>query len=236
MQPHVTEAEVHELVELAARSTDGLAASRKWVVSPAVCRRYLAAGASAGAPGATAVLPFLLRSARWRDEEVVDAMLEDRALVSFERSLREAMLYDVWNDASGRPLLVERVGAWDLARLTRLVDEWPEQVIRAHILVNERIRVQLDAHADGRASAAGGPAGLDERRAVLVFDLQGLGMAHLARPSLLRLFGKPDPNPKPNPDPNPNANPNPNPNPKQRLARVPDVRATERRGHAVDEA
>ena len=64
LQPHVTQAEVQKLVELAARSTDGLAASRKWVVSPAVCRRYLAAGASAGAPGATAVLPFLLRSAR----------------------------------------------------------------------------------------------------------------------------------------------------------------------------
>ena len=61
LQPHVTQAEVQKLVELAARSTDGLAASRKWVVSPAVCRRYLAAGASAGAPGATAVLPFLLR-------------------------------------------------------------------------------------------------------------------------------------------------------------------------------
>ena len=203
---------MHELVELAARSTDGLAASRKWVVSPAVCRRYLAAGASAGAPGATAVLPFLLRSARWRDEEAVDAMLEDRALVSFERSLREAMLYDVWNDSSGRPLLVERVGAWDLARLTRLVDESPEEVIRAHVLVNERIRVQLDADADadGRASAAGGPT---DRRAVLVFDLQGLGMAHLARPSLLRLFGKPIPNPKPNPNPNADAYPYPNPKP-----------------------
>ena len=206
MQPHVTEAEVQELVELAVRSTDGLAASRKWVVSPAVCRRYLAAGASAGVPGATAVLPFLLRSARWRDEEAVDAMLEDRALVSFERSLREAMLYDVWNDSSGRPLLVERVGAWDLARLTRLVDESPEQVIRAHILVNERIRVQIDADVDGRASAAGGPPALADRRAVLVFDLQGLGMAHLARPSLLRLFGKPHPSPKPNPNPNPDPN------------------------------
>ena len=195
----VAETDVQELVELAARSTDGLAASRKWVVSPAVCRRYLAAAASAAKPGATAALPFLLRSARWRDEQAVDAMLEDRPLLNFERSLRETMLYEVWNDASGRPLMVERVGAWDLARLTRLVDESPEQVVRAHILVNERIRVRLDgggggadgdggAFADGRASTADGGA-LADRRAVLVFDLQGLGVAHLACRSLLRLFG-----------------------------------------------
>ena len=194
----VPETEVQELVELAARSTDGLAASRKWVVNPEVCRRYLAAAASASKPGAAAALPFLLRSARWRDEQAVDTMLEDRALVNFEHSLRETMLYEVWSDASGRPLMVERVGAWDLARLTRLVDESPEQVVRAHILVNERIRVRLDggggadgdggALADGEASAADAGA-LTDRRAVLVFDLQGLGMAHLACRSLLRLFG-----------------------------------------------
>ena len=200
----MTEAEVQQLVELAARSTDGLAASRKWVVSPAVCRRYLAAAASASKPGAAAALPFLLRSARWRDEQAVDAMQEDQALLGFERELRAAMLYEVWNDTSGRPLMVERVGAWDLARLTRMVDESPEQVIRAHILVNERIRLRLDggggaacgggadgdggAFADGGASTDGGGA-LADRRAVLVFDLQGLGMAHLACRSLLRLFG-----------------------------------------------
>ena len=203
----MTEAEVQQLVELAARSTDGLAASRKWVVSPAVCRRYLAAAASASKPGAAAALPFLLRSARWRDEQAVDAMQEDQALLGFERELRAAMLYEVWNDTSGRPLMVERVGAWDLARLTRMVDESPEQVIRAHILVNERIRLRLDggggsacgggadgdggAFADGGASTDGGVGGgaLADRRAVLVFDLQGLGMAHLACRSLLRLFG-----------------------------------------------
>ena len=203
----VTEAEVQQLVELATRSTDGLAASRKWVVSPAVCRRYLAAAASASKPGAAAALPFLLRSARWRDEQAVDAMQEDQALLGFERELRAAMLYEVWNDASGRPLMVERVGAWDLARLTRMVDESPEQVIRAHILVNERIRLRLDggggsargggadgdggAFADGGASTDGGVGGgaLADRRAVLVFDLHGLGMAHLACRSLLRLFG-----------------------------------------------
>ena len=203
----VTEAEVQQLVELATRSTDGLAASRKWVVSPAVCRRYLAAAASASKPGAAAALPFLLRSARWRDEQAVDAMLEDQALLGFERELRAAMLYEVWNDASGRPLMVERVGAWDLARLTRMVDESPEQVIRAHILVNERIRLRLDggggsargggadgdggAFADGGASTDGGVGGgaLADRRTVLVFDLHGLGMAHLACRSLLRLFG-----------------------------------------------
>ena len=195
---------MQQLVELAARSTDGLAASRKWVVSPAVCRRYLAAAASASKPGAAAALPFLLRSARWRDEQAVDAMQEDQALLGFERELRAAMLYEVWNDTSGRPLMVERVGAWDLARLTRMVDESPEQVIRAHILVNERIRLRLDggggaacgggadgdggAFADGGASTDGGGA-LADRRAVLVFDLQGLGMAHLACRSLLRLFG-----------------------------------------------
>ena len=200
----MTEAEVQQLVELATRSTDGLAASRKWVVSPAVCRRYLAAAASASKPGAAAALPFLLRSARWRDEQAVDAMQEDQALLGFERELRAAMLYEVWNDTSGRPLMVERVGAWDLARLTRMVDESPEQVIRAHILVNERIRLRLDggggsargggadgdggAFADGGASTDGGGA-LADRRAVLVFDLHGLGMAHLACRSLLRLFG-----------------------------------------------
>jgi len=190
----VTETEVQELVELAARSTDGLAASRKWVVNPEVCRRYLAAAASASKPGAAAALPFLLRSARWRDEEAVDTIQEDRALAVFERSLRATMLYEVIVDASDRPLMVERVGAWDLTRLTRLVDESSEQVVRAHILVNERIRVRLDGGggADGGGGGGGGGSGGGgggDRRAVLVFDLQGLGMAHLACRSLLRLFG-----------------------------------------------
>ena len=45
---------------------------------------------------------------------------------------------------SGRSLMVERVGAWDLARLTRLVDESPEQVVRAHILVQEASFVMVN--------------------------------------------------------------------------------------------
>ena len=180
----VTETDVQELVELAAQSTGDLSTSQaKWIVSPAVCRRYLAAAASASKPGAAAALPFLLRSARWRDEWAVDAMLEDYALAAFERSLRAVLLYEVCIDASGRSVMVERVGAWDLARLTNLVDESAEQVVRAHVLVNEQIRVRLDS--GGGADRRGGAA---DRRAVLVFDLQGLGVGHLACRSLLRLF------------------------------------------------
>ena len=155
----VTETDVQELVELAAQSTGDLSTSQaKWIVSPAVCRRYLAAAASASKPGAAAALPFLLRSARWRDEWAVDAMLEDYALAAFERSLPAVLLYEVCIDASGRSVMVERV-------------------------VNEQIRVRLDS--GGGADRRGGAA---DRRAVLVFDLQGLGVGHLACRSLLRLF------------------------------------------------
>lgn len=118
----------------------------------------------------------MLKTARWRDENRVESLLADREMHDYEVVLRRKLLYDLTTDKSGRPLLIERPGAWDVDTLTREVTEAEEQVMRAHVHVSERVRLAVD----GAAPSAG------DGRAVLVFDMAGLSLRLLASKTLLR--------------------------------------------------
>lgn len=178
-----TAAAVEELRALVAAAPDLDASSREWALGPSVCHRYLAAGIASAKPGAAEALPFLLRTARWRESQAVGgAMLADDALSAFEEALRPKLLYSLSRDRAGRPLMIERVGAWDLTELTRVMTDSAGEVMRAHVLVNERIRVSVDEA--GFASEGADP------RAVLVFDMDGLGLRHLASRKLLQVFSE----------------------------------------------
>ena len=84
---NVTVNEVRELVKLATSSTDGLGASSSFVVDAAVCRRYLTAAATTPKPGPAETLPYLLSTARWRDENQVESLQHDRMIGDYERHL-----------------------------------------------------------------------------------------------------------------------------------------------------
>ena len=141
-----TDVERRELIELVGSHLDGLAEpSRRWAVDPAVCDRYLVCGECNGKPGAEATLPFLLGTARWRDEMVVHEMLTDEHLCAAELRVRSLLLYALSTDAKGRPLMIERCGAWDIPALSAFAAESAAELVRAHCLVNERIRIAVDA-------------------------------------------------------------------------------------------
>ena len=146
--------------------------SRMWCTSFAVARRYLRVGDAVPSNN----VAFMERTARWREEQRVDDMEEDEALCVYECSLRSIMLYELSNTSSGRPLLIERVGAWDVTALKTAAAESPEQIVFAHVLVNERIRRQLDASRE------------EPLQTVLVFDCAGLSWAHLRAATLMGLF------------------------------------------------
>ena len=177
----VTAKDIKELVELAASSTDGLGASSSFVSDKAVCRRYLRAAATTSLPGPANTLPYLLATARWRDECQVETMLADRTLSDHERHLRTVLLYDLTVDHAGRPLMIERPGAWDVDDLSREVTEAEDEMVRAHVHVLEQIRLAVDG---------GGGVSRADRRAVLVFDMAGMGLRLLGSKTILRAFSR----------------------------------------------
>ena len=155
-------------------------ASRAWCADAAVCQRYLDCGSKNGAPGPARTLPFMRSTAVWRDAMRVDEMLRSEEECAFEVKLRQLLLYDIRSDHLRRPMMIEHVGRWDVSALRAACEATPDEILRAHVLVNERIRLQVDG-ASGR--------GLSERGAVLIFDCEGVGIAHVrAAASLGSLF------------------------------------------------
>lgn len=155
----------------------------KFCAHAAVRRRYANAAIENGKPILDAV-PFLLSTAKWRDEWRVDSMLTDAHLLSFENELQAVLLYSLSVDERERPLLIERVGAWNVSTLLATVSAHSEDVLRAHVLVTERIRLAVDA-----AAVRGSEGGVDPR-AVCVFDTAGMPWSLLRQPSLLSHFAQ----------------------------------------------
>lgn len=172
-----------ELSRLLAESceAEGLSeGAAKWCSDQGVLQRYVDCANANGCPAEQNVR-FLTRTASWREEMLVDGMGEDEALRQVELKLRALMLYHLSRDSTGRPLMIQRVGAWDVAALTEFTSAHHEDVMRAHVLVDEWIRQQVDR------LAIENPIPL-ERQAVLIFDMEGLSWAHLSATSLMSLF------------------------------------------------
>ena len=156
------------------------AASQSWCGDNATLRRYIDC---AEANGCSAVdnIAFLVRTATWRDTMQLDALMRDEAMLEFERKMRSLLLYDLTSDRNGRPLMIERVGAWDVAALAEAVESSHDDIVRAHVMVSERIRQQVDSRLHEAPT-------MPERQAMLVMDADGIGWAHVRATTLLNLF------------------------------------------------
>lgn len=175
-----------------------------WATSFRVAERYVQAGASNGQYGAAVIAPFMKRSVLWRAKMDVDSMTKDRELLAHELHMRSLLLYDLRCTAVPRkpvrPLLIERVGSWDIAALTASALEAPDLMIRTHVLVNEWMRMRIDGEAERGSStpmadengseerAVNCEGAQRERQAVLVFDMHGLTMAHMRATPLFDVF------------------------------------------------
>jgi len=193
------ELETRFLMKSAQSFPDISDAARWFSADYSVCSRYVVAAREHHQTAEDAI-PFLRSTCVWRDEMAVDSMIADESLQTFETELRQhVLLYSLCDDKLSRPLLIERVGAWDLDTIHETILESRESVLRAHVLVSERIRRRVDdmALADAAAVAAAAAAGAGappdvpaDRRATLIFDAAGLPWAMLRFRSLHTLFGE----------------------------------------------
>ena len=84
--------------------------------------------------------------------------------------------------------MIERVGAWDMGALREACEASPDEILRAHVMVSERIRLRVDGTHRSDGASRGAPM---EREAVLIFDCEGMGWAHIrAVASLGGLFSR----------------------------------------------
>lgn len=173
-----------KLVMTRAMSEPGLGpAAQAFCADQRVVQRYLHAALENGQTAADAV-PFLVRTARWREEHSVDTMFHEPGLLAFEAGFRTQLLYNLSYDARGRPLMIERVGAWDLPALAAAIRSSREEVLRSHILVCEIMRRAVDA-APQESCVGCAPT---DPRAVLIFDAAGLPWTILGMRSIVGLF------------------------------------------------
>lgn len=118
----------------------------------------------------------LQATAAWRQESRIEAMMCDDAWRDAERGMRHVLLYDYLGlDQHGRPVLVERVGAWDVSAVLEASQDL-ERFCSLHAMAAETMaRIPRPAGA------------VDCRGYSLIMDMAGLGLHHL-RPRLARVF------------------------------------------------
>jgi len=199
MLDHFTAEDTGAPYEAAGKST---VAARCWALNKAVLRRYLRAGK--GDSAATA--PFLISSYDWRAKYAVDSLLEDNDALALEKEQRSLLKYHLTRceaSCGAAPLLVERIGAWNVPALVAAVADKvkvassqfqePRQyfspLVLGHLVVNE----QIQGIAAEAIQSMGTPLendACDPPRAVIVFDLEGLSWALLYARSIHALFGE----------------------------------------------
>ena len=111
----------------------------------------------------------LRSTAAWRTTMKLDLCMLDDFWLAQELEYRKLLLYDIiGHDASGRPVLVERCGAWDIEAVLASAESDPQRFATLHCMVQERMRRQAR------------PAGCcDPYGTVIIIDLAGLSTHHL---------------------------------------------------------
>ena len=179
-------------VQLLVESAQGLSEEARQFCNATVCSRYMVAARDNKQTAKDALL-FLMSTVKWREEMGLENMETDKELLIFEADLQaHVLLYHLSVDAHSRPLLVERVGAWDLATVRKVISDPQsrEAVMRAHFLVSERIRRLVDEnHAAQKDShsAVGHPV---DMRATLVFDAKDMPWSIIGMRGLHVVFGE----------------------------------------------
>ncbi|CAK9088620.1 Sec14 cytosolic factor (Phosphatidylinositol/phosphatidyl-choline transfer protein) (PI/PC TP) (Sporulation-specific protein 20) [Durusdinium trenchii] len=120
----------------------------------------------------------LLETQAYRDALDIEEKIHNATWAAKEEQMRRVLLYDyIGFDQHGRPVLLERVGAWRVDVVLRATEDLEEFKV-LHAMANEILR-QMKR-----------PEGIqDPRGFILIIDLNGLSMAHL-RPRLAFVFGE----------------------------------------------
>jgi len=118
----------------------------------------------------------VLATMEWRMQSGIGLKAADRSWQEAEYEFRRVLKYDfLGHDLFGRPVLVERVGAWDVQQVEAATTNL-ERFVLLNALVCERL-----VHMPRPASA------VDPRGVVVILDMHGLGSGHLSS-QLLRAF------------------------------------------------
>jgi len=118
----------------------------------------------------------VLATMKWRKQSGIGQKAADRFWQEAEYEFRKVLKYDfLGHDLFGRPVLVERVGAWDVRQVEAAAAD-----LERFVLLNALVCEQL-VHMRRPASTS------DARGVIVVLDMDGLGQGHLSS-KLLRAF------------------------------------------------
>lgn len=105
----------------------------------------------------------------WRRAHKIDAKMCDRTWLEKERQLRRVLKCDhLGADSYGRPILVQRVGAWDIAAVEKAAENIDQFVFLNAMVCERLLRVSRPGYAR------------DPRGIVVIMDMEGLRISHLS--------------------------------------------------------
>mmetsp|Transcript_38590 Transcript_38590/g.89294 ORF Transcript_38590/g.89294 Transcript_38590/m.89294 type:complete len:231 (-) Transcript_38590:221-913(-) len=118
----------------------------------------------------------LAASAAWKKDVEIKDKLQNASWLEEERAMRHVLLYDyIGLDRHGRPVLVERIGAWNVEAVLEATEDL-EKFKMLHSMADE-ILLEMERPAEAK----------DSRGFVLILDMDGLSAWHL-RPGLISAF------------------------------------------------
>jgi len=119
----------------------------------------------------------IMETTAWRRSSGIDKLVSSRDWRTAERELRQVLKCDYLGvDLQGRPVLVQRVGAWDLEAVEAAAEDTERFVLLNAMVCEFLIRMPRPAKAK------------DPRGIVVIMDMEGLGLRHLSS-KLLHSFG-----------------------------------------------
>lgn len=127
----------------------------------------------------------------WRDAFQIDALMESEEWLAKERAFRSVLCYDyLGTDRHGRPVMVERVGAWDVNEVLAYtaVNSHDKDGVKDDDNVSSFLKLHCIA-CETKLRMERPPLTLDSRGQVVIMDCAGLSVKHLS-PSLAKAFGK----------------------------------------------
>ena len=77
----------------------------------------------------------------WRAAIDLDALMEDPGWIAAELEYRKLLLYNfLGSDQHGRPIMVERCGAWDVSKIVAAAEEGFDKFLKLHAMACETLR------------------------------------------------------------------------------------------------
>jgi len=105
----------------------------------------------------------------WRRSSGIETKLSNKAWQKAERELRQVLKCDhLGLDKYGRPILVQRVGAWDVGAVEAVAEDIDRFTMLNAMVCEKLLRTSRP------------PSSKDPRGVVVIMDMEGLGLSHLS--------------------------------------------------------